>query len=272
MHIYMPGEAWEDGEFPSLLAIGDSWFWYPKNNLLQALIANPAANSVTTNIQVLGYNGADVSQYVGNGTYAQGFLDEIDQNGGVYYSGVMISGGGNDAVDYGLTLKKDCTGLVSAKDCMDPVGLDNLQRDISGSVGHMIHDIAWAFGKRGKMADIFLHGYDYPVPDGRGFTLAGLKVVGPWLKPALDNAKVDPNNAKLRLDICRLLIDTMHATLSAFTRPDQGIYFIDSRGILQSGNGYRDDWDNEMHPTPSGFAKIVQQSWIPVLRTRGYAK
>lgn len=41
MHIYLPKEDWIPGEFASLLAIGDSWFWYPKNNILQALAEHP---------------------------------------------------------------------------------------------------------------------------------------------------------------------------------------------------------------------------------------
>jgi hypothetical protein len=41
MHIYLPKEDWIPGEFAAMLAIGDSWFWYPKNNILQALVEHP---------------------------------------------------------------------------------------------------------------------------------------------------------------------------------------------------------------------------------------
>jgi hypothetical protein len=41
MTVYQKGQQWEPGEFPAILAVGDSWFWYPKNNLLEALSRHP---------------------------------------------------------------------------------------------------------------------------------------------------------------------------------------------------------------------------------------
>jgi hypothetical protein len=271
MRIYKPGETWDAGEFPAILAIGDSWFWYPKNNILQAVIEHPALKDPFRTIQMLGYNGAEIKQYVGAGKFAAEFQRELRPDACQYYSAVMISGAGNDAVDYKLALKADCTGLSVAADCIDPHGLDGLVRDISGSLGVMIHDIAWAFGKQNRMADVFVHGYDYPVPDGRGFSLAGLDIAGPWLKPALDSAKVAANNMPLRTAVCRLLIDELNATFARFDSPPQGIHYIDSRGVLRQDANYKADWDNEMHPTFAGFKQVVDKKWIPVLRREGYA-
>jgi len=271
MRVYMPGEEWDAGDFPRLLAIGDSWFWYPKNNILESIIRAPSVKDPYTTIQALGYNGADIGQFVGNGKYAKSFHYELEK-GSQYYEAILISGGGNDAVDYGLTLKKDCRRFSTAEQCMDPAGLDNLLRIISGSVGLMIHDIRWAFNKHNKSAKILLHGYDYPVPDGRGFHIKDRKMAGPWLKPALDAAKVDSDNMPLRLSICRHLIDMLYITLARFERPSEGIFCINSRGTLRDGPDYKKDWDNELHPTPSGFRKIVDKCWVPVLRSIGYAK
>ncbi len=271
MRIVSHGESWNPGEFPAILAIGDSWFWYPKNNILQALIEHPALKDGYRTIQMLGYNGAAINQYVGAGKFAAAFQNELGPDASKYYSAVIISGGGNDAVNYRLALKADCTGIDVAEDCIDADGLDGLLRDISGSLGLMIHDIAWAFGKQNRMADVFLHGYDYPVPDGRGFSLAGLSVAGPWLKPALDAAKVAADNPALRASISRLIIDEMNGAFARFDNPAQGIHYIDSRGVLRQETDYKSDWDNEMHPTFSGFTQIIDQKWIPILRREGYA-
>lgn len=270
MTIYKPGDNWQPGEFPAILAIGDSWFWYPANNILQAVIDHPALRDDYRNIQMLGYNGAMASEYVGHGKYAADFQRELRDDAVKYYMAVMISGGGNDAVDYRLALKKDCTGLDKAADCLAPDGLDGLLRSISGAIGLMIHDIAWAFGKQKRRADVFLHGYDYPVPDGRGFG-PGFNIAGPWLKPAMDDCKVT-DDAALRLEICRLLIDAINDMLSNFDRPDDSIHYIDSRGVLRRDADYRQDWANELHPTYDGFAKVVDQRWIPVLKREGYAR
>ena len=37
MTIYDGYQTWNQNEYPTILAIGDSWFWYPRNNLLEAL-------------------------------------------------------------------------------------------------------------------------------------------------------------------------------------------------------------------------------------------
>jgi hypothetical protein len=271
MRIYHPGETWNPTDFPAILAIGDSWFWYPKNNILEAVLEHPALKDDYRNIQLLGYNGVPINQFVGAGRFAAEFQRELVQTVCVYYNAVMISGGGNDSVDYKLALKADCSGLTVANDCIDPDGLDGLLRDISGSIGLMIHDIAWAFGKQNRMADVFIHGYDYSVPDGRGFTLAGRDVAGPWLKPALDRANVAADDLPLRAAICRLLIDQLNATLARFDSPSQGVHYIDCRGVLRQDADYKDDWDNELHPTFSGFKRVVDQRWIPILRREGYA-
>ncbi len=269
MRIYHSGDNWNPGEFPAILAIGDSWFWYPKNNILQAVIEHPALKDPYRTIQMLGYNGAEIKQYVGAGRYAADFRRELLPDACQYYQAVLISGGGNDAVDYKLALQADCTGLTAAEECIDPDGLDGLVRDISGSLGLMIHDIAWAFDKltKPRMADVFIHGYDYPVPDGRGFALAG-----PWLKPALDAARVAADDMPLRTAVCRRLIDELNTTFARFDSPSQGIHYIDSRGVLRQDANYMEDWDNELHPTFSGFRQIVDRGWIPILRREGYAK
>lgn len=105
---------------PAILAIGDSWFWYPKiSNLLAEVSA--AVKPEYSNIMALGYLGAKLEEYV-NGEYAKPFARELRPDYLQYYSAVLISGGGNDAVDWGLCLKNDCTAETTASGCMDQSG------------------------------------------------------------------------------------------------------------------------------------------------------
>ena len=61
------GPVWDerqlDGISPTILAIGDSWFWYPFNNLANPLhrILNRSREHI---ILVRGRNGATTSEYV----------------------------------------------------------------------------------------------------------------------------------------------------------------------------------------------------------------
>ena len=75
----------------SILMIGDSWFWYPLDNLaVEIASALPEQTLV-----VVGYNGADAAQW------SDKYRKDIDFGFKMYASGVqalMLSGGGNDIV------------------------------------------------------------------------------------------------------------------------------------------------------------------------------
>ena len=270
MTIYYPGNPIQPGAFPAILAIGDSWFWYPKRaNLLESLTRHRKLKPEFANIQVLGYNGAKLHEYT-TGRYAKQLKEQLAPKNALYFSGVMISGAGNDALDYRLALKADCSSKTSAADCIDEDAMRSFCGDISRDLGGLIHDIWWAFNALNRAAPIFIHSYDYPIPDGRGFKLAGLSVKGPWLKPAMDARHV-PSDPELRKEICKLLIDRISTTFKNFENDATGVRFVDSRGTLRRDAQYRSDWDNEMHPTASGFDAIIEQHWIPALQAVGWA-
>jgi hypothetical protein len=113
MTVYYDPNQVPTGAFPAILAIGDSWFWYPKiSNLLAEVSA--AVKPDYSNIMALGFLGAKLEEYV-NGKYAQAFARELRPGFLQYYSAVLISGGGNDAVDWGLCLKDDCSAETTAR-------------------------------------------------------------------------------------------------------------------------------------------------------------
>ena len=117
---------------------------------------------------------------------------------------------------------------------------------------------------------IFVHGYDYPIPDGRGFEF-GLIHAGPWLAPAMDERGVPPDMA-LRGQIARILIDRLNDDLLApLAAATPGVVYIDSRGILPRDGTYRDYWANEMHPTNLGFRRLFEEAWLPRLFEHGIA-
>lgn len=269
MRIYMPGEKWDSGEFASLLAIGDSWFWYPRNNVLQALAGHPRLKDPYRMIQSLGYNGAKLEQYV-FGKHAKQLDRELRPQNRMYYSAVLVSGAGNDAVDYRLGLFRDCAGKSAPDQCIDDEGMDEMLGRLGTALGALIYRVRRAFAKDGRQPDIFLHTYDYPVPDGRGFSLASLKVTGPWLAAAMDERRVAPD-MELRRAICRTLIDRLRDEFARYADAARKIHLIDSRGCLVAPD-YEDDWDNELHPTVRGFDRIVDQRWMPVLAGLGYAR
>ncbi|HJT97698.1 MAG TPA: hypothetical protein VJ696_05225, partial [Rhodanobacteraceae bacterium] len=105
---------------------------------------------------------------------------------------------------------------------------------------------------------VFAHTYDYIWPDGAPFRL-GPVVVGPWAKPALDAVGLlDPEAQRI---VTGWLLDRFADALHAFASANANVRIIDSRGTLTS----KSQWENEIHPTAAGFARIARECWIPAL-------
>ena len=284
MPIYTATNRRQDGDpFPAILAIGDSWFWYPAfSNIPEEWLRHPQVKDAYKAIQLLGYNGARISQYVGDGKFAPALQAELQPDNLQYYSAFMISGGGNDAVRFDLAIRDNCQGITDPAQCLDPLKLNKLLGDVAAALGRLIHDILWAVqrdmqaGRRNNDVDIFFHGYDYAIPDGRGFgPNQQVEFGGPWLQPAFDHAGADSSLA-FRSQVCRLAMDHLNTTLATFDGAGNGrVHFVRSTGTLISDltdRRYQQDWANEMHPTRQGFAKIFNQAWLPVLQRHGYAR
>lgn len=264
--IYYPGDQYESGEYASALAIGDSWFWYPNNNIIGTLVRHPKILDSHSNVQVVGFNGAHLRDYVGAGKYAKNVDHFLSPGFSHGFSEFYISGAGNDAIQYRLALKQDCTGITDPKACLDIERLDIFCRDMSSALGSLIHNIRWAYrNDPGAKQPIFLNAYDYPVPDGRGF-LSGHA----WLQPAMNNAKVD-QDLNFRRAVVKSLINVLvDEVFAKFHSKENLVILVDSRGTLDhSDESYRKDWTNEMHPTNQGFLKIVDKHWISALKSFG---
>jgi hypothetical protein len=275
MTIYDGYSTWNAGEYPAVLAIGDSWFWYPGNNLLDALANHPKLKDPFRHMVRLGENGALLSEYVDlpgrPGRLGKRLKDLLQRDPMQYFSVFAVSGAGNDAVDYSLGLKPDCSGAATPADCVSDEGMSALLRGVTQAMSLLLHEVLWAFEAQARHPAVLLHGYDYAVPDARGFALAGIPVTGPWLASAMD-ARGVPTDAALRGGVVKILIDRLNAAFARYASPAAGIHFVDSRGTLDSGSGYQGDWENELHPTPAGFDRIVDRRWIPVLQGLGIAR
>ena len=103
--------------------------------------------------------------------------------------------------------------------------------------------------------EIFIHGYDYAIPDGRPVFKApnGWNFIGPWLLPAFERKRTWP--VPVRQQVVDQLIDMHNQTIADLTGADPHVHHIDCRGVLDP----KQDWANELHPTSKGFGKIAAQ-------------
>jgi hypothetical protein len=260
MNVYW-SEAEMDrvGATPSILAIGDSWFWYPFPGGSLISLLGPVVAPKSHVILVKGMNGAEVFDYV-EGKYRR-TVDQALRLYGDSLSAVFISGGGNDFAgfnDMRPLLNLDCANAHSAEECFNAGGsglpdfLDRMDRHYRTLIGRV-------YTRTSLDCRIVMHAYDYAIPDGRG-------ALGhpAWLQPALSDANVPP---ALQQACVKYLIDAFFDMLSEITKGDPAhLLLVDSRGTLAAG-----DWANELHPKPGGFKKIVKYRWQPLLEQAGLA-
>ena len=251
------------GHVPSILAIGDSWFWYPfpGGSLLNQLgrLVAPRQHQVLA----FGNNGAEAYDYV-YGKYAKAVRNALRlfNDGGL--SAVFLSGGGNDFAGF-----SDLRPLLNAN-CSDATSADQCFKggDDDGSLGWLMQRtresyitlIGQIVASPNPDLKVFIHNYDYAIPSGKGV----FGNDGTWLKLALDDAKVPP---PLQRSCVRRLIDRVSDELQTVADQSAGrVVLVDSRNTLAET-----EWANELHPTPGGFEKIARRKWLPLLSQFGLA-
>src|SRR6185369_12581058 len=119
----------------------------------------------------------------------------------------------------------------------------------------------------GRPIPIVIHGYDYALPDGRGFWGGWGPLPGPWLEPGFQRkGHVDfgENSAVVVKLIDRF--NTMLKDVSA-TPGFEHVHYLNLRNTLRHGANYEKDWENELHPTEEGFALVSKKVCRPDCET-----
>lgn len=256
-------EMLDDGLMPSILAIGDSWFWYPfpGGSLVNRLgkLVQPKEHTILA----VGYNGAEAYDYV-FGKHEKLVRTNLKLFGDGL-SAVFVSGGGNDFAgfnDLRPLLLHDCSRSQSAEQCFNqsaggelPRLMEKIQTSYETLIGRILMNCHSSGFRR-----VFLHNYDYAIPSGKGVFGGN----GTWLKAALDDAKVP---LQYQASCIRYIVDKFTTTLQAIaTNNPNVVELVNSAGTLRP-----EDWANELHPTPAGFEKIALQCWKPALQKFGLA-
>jgi hypothetical protein len=114
---------------------------------------------------------------------------------------------------------------------------------------------------------ILIHGYDHPIPDGRGDEILTISI-GPWILPIFrqrDYNLLPPGLADLALarDVTRRLINRFNAMIARVAAAHSNVHHVNLTGTLAKayGNDYTTHWNNELHPRENGFdllAKLIE--------------
>ena len=102
---------------------------------------------------------------------------------------------------------------------------------------------------------IVTHTYDRVIPSDIGVRIFGRNILGPWIKPALDDAGF-PKGAVQR-KAARYLLERLRSTLLALESSSEarGRFLVaDTHGLVKDNQ-----WRNEIHPTSKGFKPVAEK-------------
>jgi lysophospholipase L1-like esterase len=241
-----------------LVAEGDSWFDYPLWDVLKIL-----DDDYGYDVETVAHRGDAIEEMA----YGAGQLDDFARRiekllrRGVRPKAILLSGGGNDVA--GSAFAMLLNHRRSPRAGLDPAVVDGV---LAGRIEPAfvtvlagVTQLCRRYLGASRPVPILVHGYDYPVPDGRGFVGGFSALPGPWLEPGF-RAK-DYRDLGERIAIAAELIDRFHRMLArvvalpAFAH----VRCVDLRGTLSNGAGYRSWWSDELHPTRRGFAKVTER-------------
>src|SRR5437879_2484433 len=241
-----------------LIAAGDSWFDYPIHDVLKLLEDNYGYN-----VESAAHRGDPIEAMA----YKDGQLDKFARclekvvTQGATPKAVLLSGGGDDIAgkEFGMLLNNATSGIAGwNSEIVD--GLLN-QRIVAAYKTMLVAINSLCQQDLGKSLPILVHGYDYPVPDGRGF-LGGWPFPGPWLQPGFREKNFGDLAPRVRM--MKDLMDQfneMVASLSGHPGLDH-VHYVDLRKTL-SNNLVNDDykawWANELHPSDQGFHAVTKK-------------
>lgn len=248
-----------------IVAEGDSWFDYPFYDVLKLLddefgyrIESGAHRGDA--VESMAYAGGQLQEIVK-------LLDRLAQDGQVPKA-ILLSGGGNDIAGpaFEILLNHKDSPISGLNATVLEGVIDQRIRTAYIQILSIVTSVSKQLWPKQPAIPILVHGYDYPVPDGRGFLGGWGPLPGPWLEPGFRQK----NYADLqeRIAIAATLIERFNAMLQSITAMAafRHVSYVDLRNTLSTRPAdYRKWWGNELHPTKDGFIKVTQR-FVEVLR------
>ena len=239
--------------------MGDSWFDYPFYDVLKLLEDNhgydvESAAHRGDAIEAMAYQGGQLDKL------ARCF-EKVTERGATPKA-VLVSGGGDDIAgnEFGMLLNSFASGIAGwNNEVVDGVINQRILNAYRTAV-EGINQLSIKYA--GKLIPVLVHGYDYPVPDGRGFLGGWGPLPGPWLKPGFQEKLFDDLNATIAL--MSDMMDRFNTMLKVFASDANfnNVHIVELRGTLsvdRTDDAYKVWWGNELHPTEQGFNAVTDK-------------
>ena len=247
-----------------LAAAGDSWFDYPFHDVLKDL-----EDIYGYDVESTAHAGDPIEKMAYHLGQLDDFprkLDKIKALGAVPQA-CLLSGGGDDIAgnEFGMLLNNFFSPISGwDKDILDGVLSDRIKTACVTMISCMDALVRDRFG---ESLPILVHGYDYPVPDGRGYLgVFGHYLFGPWLEPGFREKNF--TDLPVRIKMMRDVIDRFNDVVQSLTSQFSFLRYVDVRNTLSTvlPEDYKTWWDNELHPTEEGFEKVTGK-FVAVLQS-----
>ena len=226
-----------------IFAEGDSWFDYPSPG--GGVITHLGKLLKKTEILNLAHAGDALRQMLSLPQRDE-IEERLDQGRrrGIPFDALLFSGGGNDIVgDQFSRWLVPFTPGATASDLIDTVSFGAMLTVLE----HGYKDLSNIRNQRSPSTTIFVHGYDYAKPTGKGVCW-----FGPWLQPSLKARGI--TDAQLQIDVVKEILVRFRAMLQNLATSLPNFVYVETQGLLQPTATW---WENEIHPTPRGFEKIA---------------
>lgn len=248
-----------------LVAEGDSWFDYPLYDVLKIL-----DDKFGYRVDSVSHRGDPVESMAYGGGQLDAFvrlLDRVAQEGKVP-TAVLLSGGGNDVAgpEFATLLDHKYSPVPGLNATVLDGVIDQRIYTAYAKILSRITGTCEQLWPNQPTIPILVHGYDYPVPDGRGYLGGWGPLPGPWLEPGFRQKEY----AELpeRIEIAKTLINRFNRMLKSIIGANDfaHVTYVDLRGTLStSPKDYRKWWGNELHPTLDGFTAVTDK-FVKALR------
>ncbi len=242
-----------------LLAVGDSWFDYPFSDVLEEL-----EETYHYTVESVAHKGETAEEMA----YDSSQLDKLARlleklkRKERQPKAILLSAGGNDIAgeEFAMLLNHSRSTLPTVNEDVVTGAIERRLRVALISLASGVTELTRRVLAQAQATAVLIHGYDYPVPDGRGYLGGFWLFPGPWLEPGF--------RRKGYLDLaerCRAmepLIDRFNAVLSGIAGGPglEHLRHVDLRGVLSNalaGRAYKAWWNDELHPTQKGFAAVA---------------
>lgn len=240
----------------TLIAEGDSWFDYPLHDVLRLL--EDEYDYDVESVARRGDRMEDMAYSPDQFEELARRLEKLLRTERVPRA-ILLSGGGNDIAgdEFAMLLNHAASPLSPLNEDIVRGIVDVRLRAAYADIIAGLTRIAERYLHR--PIPIVTHGYDYAIPDGRGFLGGFWLFPGPWLKPGFDSKGHGDRTANAA--VVAEIMDRLNDMLLELSRLPEfaHVHHLDLRGTLRHDQGYKYSWANELHPTASGFKAVTSR-------------